>query len=71
MSSESLDNLSDVVACVYHLREASICIESRMPDLSLAILETAKAVADVSGETSIEDSVKEFREVIDDIREAK
>lgn len=71
MSSRKLDEMSDIVACVYHLREASKCIEDKMPELSLAVLETAKAVVDLNSKMPVEDALREFKEVVDEIREAK
>jgi len=71
MSSRKLDEMSDIVACVYHLREASKCIEDKMPELSLAVLETAKVVVDLNSKMPVEDALREFKEVVDEIREAK
>lgn len=73
MDSKDIDRVSDLVACIFHLKEASRCIEEKLPDLSLAILETAKAVADIAcrEDQDTEASLKEFESTIDEIREAE
>lgn len=67
-AEDNLVDKSHIISCILYLKEASQCIESEHEDISLAILELAKAIADLHSTSESQEA--KLQEIADEIRRA-